>query len=99
MARVVLTQDARDEIAIDAPEGGALADLCDDHALPIALSCRDANCGTCRIEVLEGADELLSPEADELAALAHFGTKPMARLACRAKMKPGLVTLRIRVAI
>jgi ferredoxin len=82
--------------SIAAPEGGSLVDLCDDHAAAIPFSCRSANCGTCRVEVLEGASELCEPEDEELDVLEIFAAPPSHRLACCAKMKPGLATLRIR---
>jgi len=39
---------------VAAPDGGSLADLCDDHEAPIPFSCRSASCATCHIEILEG---------------------------------------------
>ena len=54
---------------VEAPNGGALADLCDDHEAPIPFSCRSASCATCHIEVLEGPDTLLPPEDEELDVL------------------------------
>jgi ferredoxin len=79
------------------PEGGALVDVCDDTLAPVPFSCKSANCGTCRVEVLEGADELLPPNDDELEVLHLFGAPRGVRLACQAKMKPGLARLHVRV--
>lgn len=80
-----------------AAEGGSLAKLCDDADSPVAFHCRRASCGTCRIEVLEGVDELLPAEEPELAVLEIFGLSPREhRLACQARMRPGSATLRVR---
>jgi ferredoxin len=82
---------------VNAPEGGALADLIDDHAAPIPFSCRSASCATCHIEVIEGEDALLPPEDDELDVLdAVCSAPPRFRLACCAKLKagPGRVIVR-----
>jgi ferredoxin len=47
--------------------------------------------------VLEGMGELLPPQDDELDVLDIFGLSPDThRLACQAKMRPGLATLRVR---
>ena len=82
---------------VEAPEGGSLADLCDDHEAPIPFSCRSASCATCHIEVLEGADSLVAPEAEELDVLEAIDSKPPKyRLACCAKIKPGAGTVRVR---
>jgi ferredoxin len=83
------------EKRIEAPEGGDIVDICDEHFAPIPFSCRSASCGTCQVEVLEGAD-LLEPmneaEADLIPLLGGKG-----RLACQARVRPnveGVVKLR-----
>jgi ferredoxin len=82
---------------VDAPEGGSLADLCDDVGAPIPFSCRSANCGTCRIVVLEGVAELDEPRDEELDVLDVFGNRPPTfRLACCAAMRTGNSILRVR---
>jgi ferredoxin len=99
MPRVIVVfpaDKARAPVEIAAPNGGSLADLCDEHAAPIPFACRDANCGACRVEVLEGASELCDADPDEARLLAVFAAPPTHRLACRAQMKPGLATLRLR---
>ena len=89
--------DPGEPLTVAVPEGGALVDTCDDHSAPVPFSCKSAACGTCRIEILEGADELLPPADDELDVLDIFDMPPPRhRLACQAKMKPGLATLRVR---
>lgn len=85
MARVIIESSDAASTVIDAPEGGRLLDLCDDTLAPIPFSCRSANCGTCRVDVLEGIAELSPPEGEELAVLAIFGDDPTKRrLACCA---------------
>jgi 2Fe-2S ferredoxin len=84
-------------LIVPVPEGGALVDTCDDYEAPVPFSCKSASCGTCRIEILEGATELLPPADDELDVLDIFAmSPPRHRLACQAKMKAGLATLRVR---
>ena len=76
------------EKRIEVPEGGEIVDICDHHFAPIPFSCRSASCGTCQVDVLEGAD-LLEPmndaEADLIPLLGGKG-----RLACQARVKPGV---------
>lgn len=84
-------------VTIDAKDGGQLVDLCDENPTPVPFSCRSASCGTCRVDVLEGMDQLMAPEDEELDILDVFGDDPKKRrLACQAKMKAGLGLLRIR---
>jgi ferredoxin len=73
----------------DAPEGGALIDLCDEARAPVELSCRSANCGTCRVEVLDGAALLAPPGPRELDALSGLAASPTQRLACQAVVRAG----------
>lgn len=91
------SSDGSQKKTVNAPNGGALADLCDDHAAPIPFSCRSASCATCHIEVIEGAEALLPPEDEERDVLdAISSPPPRFRLACCAKMKagPGRVIVR-----
>ncbi len=86
---------ARDK-AVDVPEGGALVDLCDQVLAPVPFSCRSASCGTCQVQVLEGA-ELLEPASEEeqdLLDLLDDGEG--SRLACQARVKPGPGLVRLR---
>lgn len=89
----VITFESSDGSAkktVDAPNGGALADIIDDNGAPIPFSCRSASCATCHIEVIEGEEALLPPETEELDVLdAVMSAPPRYRLACCAKMRPG----------
>lgn len=80
----------------EAPTGGDLLDICDEVLAPVAFSCRSASCGTCHIEVFEGADLLEDPEEDERDLLDILDGPENARLACQAKVKPGPGLVRIR---
>ena len=75
--------------------GDRLLDACDDARAPIAFSCRSASCGTCRVEVLVGADRLEPPGANELEVLAIFAAAPAERLACQVLVRPGLGLIRL----
>ena len=79
-----------------APNGGALINICDQVLAPVAFSCRSASCGTCHIEILEGADLLEPAGADEVDLLDLLDGAPNTRLACQARVKagPGLVRIR-----
>lgn len=84
-------------MTVEVPEGGALADICDRTNAPIPFSCRSANCGTCRVVLLEGGDLLLPASDEELDILDVFAVTPERhRLACQARLRPGPGKLRIR---
>lgn len=87
---------------VEAPPGARLVDLCDEHAAPVPFSCRSASCGTCRIDVLEGAELLEPPRDEELDVLDIFGDDPSRRrLACQARVAcvgTGVGLIRVRPA-
>lgn len=67
--------------------GGTFVDLTDDHPkAEVPYSCRSASCGTCRVEVVEGADAMAPAEDDELEVLEIFGDEGSVRLCCQLKL-------------
>jgi ferredoxin len=80
---------------VEAPEGGALVDLCDEYLAPVPFSCRSASCATCQIEVVEGGELFEPPEFDEKQLLELLGGPVTNRLACQARLRP--VPGRVRV--
>jgi ferredoxin len=86
-------------VQADAPAGTRLVDLCDERNAPVPFSCRSASCGTCRVDVLEGADLLEPPRDEELDVLDIFGDDPARRrLACQARIRGESGRIRVRPA-
>ena len=100
MARVTFETADGYRKTVPALAGGSLVDLCDEVGAPISFSCRSANCGTCRVVILEGASELLPPEDEELDVIDIFGGTATGdtpqRLACCARFKQGETLIRLR---
>ncbi|HEU4408887.1 MAG TPA: 2Fe-2S iron-sulfur cluster-binding protein [Polyangiaceae bacterium] len=85
-------------LRVDEPEGGALADICDDCEAPVPFSCRGASCATCRVVVLEGGALFEAPGEAERELLEVLGAGPDERLACSARVRAGGGLVRLRVA-
>jgi 2Fe-2S ferredoxin len=95
--KVIAESSTGRTVEIDAPDGSALMEICDQYDAPIPFSCRSASCGTCRIHVLEGAGDLLPAAEDELDLLDIFNLKPpLVRLTCQARLGPGATRIRVR---
>jgi ferredoxin len=95
--KVIAESSAGRVVELEAPPEASLADLWATHDLPIPFSCRSASCGTCRIEVVEGADQLVPPAADELYVLDAFdAVPPRIRLTCQARLGGGATQIRVR---
>jgi ferredoxin len=61
---------------------------------PIATGCSDSTCGTCRVEILEGAENCAEQSARERATLKDNGFPQTYRLACRTELVKGAVKAR-----
>lgn len=97
MVRVAKIKFEPSGFEVETKAGTHLVDLCDDHpASEVPFSCRSASCGTCRVEVKEGMENLSKPQDDELDVLDVFGDGKNIRLCCQVKLeKEGNVVLRV----
>ena len=77
-----------DNVEHDLPDGICLAEVCEKSGVP--FSCNSGVCGTCQIEVLEGAENLseLNREETDLAMDQNH------RLACQCKILKGVVKVK-----
>lgn len=68
-------------------------DLMDkSEELGVAFGCQDGRCGSCRVEVVEGMDNLTSRTENEKDIL---GEDDKNRLLCQCKIKEGVVKIRV----
>ncbi|MBS3092616.1 (2Fe-2S)-binding protein [Candidatus Pacearchaeota archaeon] len=61
--------------------------------LGVAFGCQDGRCGSCRVEIVEGMENLTKRTQNEFDA-GLMEDEPF-RLACQCKIKQGLVKVRI----
>ncbi len=76
-----------DDEEFDVEDGAQIAEVCENAGIP--FSCNTGVCGTCQIEILEGADNLneLNDEEDEL------GMDCNNRLSCQCRILKGIVKI------
>lgn len=70
---------------IDVKDGDDLTKACEEVGVPFA--CHSGVCGSCRIEILEGEDNLT--ELSEMEQ--ELGMSKTERFACQCKIKKGHV--------
>jgi len=82
MAKLII--DGEEQII---PDGSKIDEVCENAGIP--FSCNSGVCGTCQIEVLEGAENLgeLNEEEDELGMDANN------RLSCQCSVIKGTVKI------
>ena len=80
MAKLII-----DHKEYEIPDGAPLAETCENAGIP--FSCNSGVCGTCQIEILEGAENLneLNREEFDLAMDRNH------RLSCQCKILNGTV--------
>lgn len=77
------------EEEIELPDNSPIAESCEEAGVPFA--CTEGVCGTCVIEIKEGADNLSKPTKEEEDFLGE-GTCHE-RLACQCRIKQGRVRI------
>jgi 2Fe-2S ferredoxin len=83
MPRVVF-EGKGGSLEVDAPDGAALLDVCDDAPrAPVPFACRSASCGSCLVEVRWSATAPPPPSAEESETLRRLAASPGDRLGCR----------------
>lgn len=75
----------------DVEKGHILFDELERQGLSLPHGCLAGSCGSCRIEILEGAENLSNPGAVETDTIEHIkqnysGLNKIIRLSCRAKV-------------
>ena len=70
----------------DVADGTSYLEYCQEHAIDHPFGCTVGSCGTCRCEVVEGADNV-TPITDEESETVEMCTDvPGARLGCQLKL-------------
>ena len=69
----------------EVPDGSAIMDACEDLGVP--FGCRAGQCALCTITILEGMENLVEKNQEEL----DIGLEDNQRLACQAVIKSGTV--------
>lgn len=75
----------------EGPHGASLLEICDQQGIPMESACGGfAGCNSCRVDVLEGDENLGETFREEIPFLDHEGQ----RLGCQARLLgPAMVRL------
>ena len=86
MGKVNLVDPVQEE---EINDGDSLQEVCEDK-FNIPFGCKDGICGTCRIKVVEGNENLSEKNEHEKDM---FPEDPNERLACQCILKSGIVKI------
>ncbi len=91
MATVNFAAESR---SIEVPDGTRLQDAIEQAGAEIDFGCREGECATCIIEVLDGVENLGAPNENEELTLMPEELERNVRLACQCRIAAGSVTIR-----
>ncbi len=86
MAKIILINTGQTE---EIKDGDKVKNVCEEK-FRIPFGCEDGICGTCRINIVEG-NENLSPKNQKEEDM--FSGEPGVRLACQCAIKKGVVKI------
>ncbi|MFK7871594.1 MAG: 2Fe-2S iron-sulfur cluster-binding protein [Oligoflexales bacterium] len=76
-----------DNLALNVQENYPLINLDAEHTTSLVFGCRDASCGACCVQVLEGENNLTPKGEAEINFLNEMAANENERLACQCKVK------------
>ena len=82
MAKLII-----DHVEHEIPDGTKIDAVCEKSGIP--FSCNSGVCGTCQIEVMEGAENLSELNQEE----KDLGMDQNNRLSCQCIIKSGIVKI------
>ena len=85
-----------ENITVTAHEGMTILEAAEQNGYPLAFSCRMGRCITDLLTIVEGMENLASPDPEEENTLSIMG-EANTRLACVARILKGHVTVRLHV--
>jgi len=84
MALIIVENSGEGEVE----DGSALINKCEELGIP--FGCREGRCGTCRIVVIEGMENLLERNEKESNMTLEEGE----RLTCQCSIKGGTIKIK-----
>lgn len=73
-------------LTVTVPAGSRVIEISEKVGAGVVYSCREGDCGSCLMKVLEGAENLSEPSVLEQKILRENMVGPPYRLACQAQV-------------
>jgi ferredoxin len=76
-----------EDMDVEAPIGSSFQEVVDASGADVTFGCRNGTCGTCRIRIENGMENLSSMEREEKDFLESIEAPPNERLGCQIRIK------------
>ncbi len=85
MAKLIFKESDKE---LEVEDGSPIKGVCEETG--VLFGCEDGYCGTCRLQIGEGSENLMPKNNNEHDLT---GNDPKKRLACQCKIKSGFVEI------
>lgn len=76
-----------EDMDVEVPVGSEFLDVVEACGADVTFGCRTGTCGTCRVRIDHGAQNLAPPGAEERDFLASMEAGPEERLGCQLRIR------------
>lgn len=91
MAEIIFETDS---IIVEVRDNSAISDVVEEKNASLPFGCREGQCGTCRVRVMEGMENLNPVEHEEKLVLPEDEINQGFRLGCQLIIKTGRIALK-----
>jgi ferredoxin len=77
-------------LVLEVPSGASYLEVCKQHKAPQDFGCTVGSCGTCRLELVAGANNVDPATDDEKETISMCTDFANARLGCQLKVRGDL---------
>ncbi len=91
MAKIIFVED---DIELEVQDGSQMQDAIAQAGAAIEFGCREGECATCIVEIVEGAENLSPMNENEDITLMDDEKEKGVRLACQLRVLSGTVKLK-----
>ncbi|WGL59370.1 2Fe-2S iron-sulfur cluster-binding protein [Pigmentibacter sp. JX0631] len=76
-----------EDMEVEAPQGTSFQEIVDSCGADVTFGCRTGTCGTCRIKIEKGIENISAMEREEKDFLESISANKDERLGCQIKIK------------
>ena len=75
-----------EDMDVEVPRGSQFLDVVDAAGADVTFGCRNGTCGTCRIHIESGSENLSAVNTEERDFLQSIEAGPQERLGCQVRI-------------